>query len=30
MGYQGYEKLVTVLDDAHVLKNYADIHKVFG
>lgn len=28
-GYQGYEKLATVLDEEHIFKNYSDIHKVF-
>ena len=27
-GYQGYEKLATVLDGKHILKNYSDIHGI--
>ncbi len=28
-GYQGYDKLATVLDREHILKNFTDIHKAF-
>lgn len=27
-GYQGYEKLATVLDAKHIFKKYSDIHKI--
>ncbi len=28
-GYQGYDKLATVLDREHILKNFSDIQKIF-
>jgi FMN phosphatase YigB (HAD superfamily) len=29
-GYQGADMLSTALDDAHILKNFSDIHRIFG